>query len=1032
VYVGDGHQREAGAPNIVVATIEKHVAGYYLLQHGQAGGDNLTKLELNSDHMEIKDMVIGRMRNGAGNIINDLDGVYFITETAKGERMLSFSSFPVRGRQRHKTFFAAPGGPTSGDFTCLRALSEDPMRGVTGIYLGGQGLYHLPASKQGMDTKEFEFSLIADRTTAKNVKNIAVCEDAGNVTLWAHTVDGLMLNVDGDKATTLSTETSAMVPQKWRAPIAILRDVKEWAPIRNRIKRTNDVMVVLRNNALTHKIQDPATHAWTSYDVPLDDSKLMQTFESYTTRLTFRDGSGNASSGVAYEVCASEWCEVTANGKAIELDSEVPVKVETDIRGVITIIARPDTVSAPILRVKVGSQWVEVDPGQKVQSELEKLDTPEKLLAAERHDGKPLVPKDHGRTADELGSMVNGLNGLHKMKLLLPSDGTTKDDYLSGVDLLASGLPEIWGMSIGPGCVQYYSGDEVTAAMADGVAAGSEWWYSALSRAAGHVLEWLASAAQGVVNFVVKKIGDAWDLAVKIAGEAFRFTITCLGHIYRGINWVLKAVVGVDLEDLRKFAGFLFSLDDIRRTHKVLSNIVRQTFPFGASKIEIVNKKLQTGIQWLEDNVDKLGQAPGGHGGADLNAQRDRAIGRLPGDQKELLARQDSPVTGFFTEKFSDSRVLASEPANGLAALKVSAALQEAMDQIQKLGAGYVKQFAAMGEALTGFFKGDITLDKLALVLGKEVIKGLLQVLKGIASVVAAVMREILQYVEDALTADAQIPLISALYTAFIGSEKVSYLDLLLFPFSATATTLYKLTAGIAPFATGTGGLDELGHVELFQRLLGGPEATLNSGNLKELGYVLDYGATVSGLLAHLADMAGTLVSGKRPAFAGGVFSVLGIVFTIPIGKWHRKDVAIGWISRWVGLAETAYNLVFPAELVVSAFIKGLIGVFGLIPTGLGCYINISEAGGVEWKVGMAVLGGINGLITSCLEVLLGVTSCIPPGQAIKESLLLMVAAGIAFEFGSGLAVTTVTLLCDRPGGSESPMDAPEHGSLWA
>jgi hypothetical protein len=162
------------------------------------------------------------------------------------------------------------------------------------------------------------------------------------------------------------------------------------------------------------------------------------------------------------------------------------------------------------------------------------------------------------------------------------------------------------------------------------------------------------------------------------------------------------------------------------------------------------------------------------------------------------------------------------------------------------------------------------------------------------------------------------------------------------------------------------------------------------------------------------------------------VFSVLGIVFTIPIGKWHRKDVAIGWISRWVGLAETAYNLVFPAELVVSAFIKGLIGVFGLIPTGLGCYINISEAGGVEWKVGMAVLGGINGLITSCLEVLLGVTSCIPPGQAIKESLLLMVAAGIAFEFGSGLAVTTVTLLCDRPGGSESPMDAPEHGSLWA
>lgn len=1006
IHVANGNRTRSTLPGIVVTSVLDHQANYHILWQGDTpGSGELEELDLAMASMKIDEIIIGKLGH--------LDGVYSL-QSYRTDRVLRFSSFPRSGRQRHVSLKAGPDGPTAHDFTTLQVLPED-AEGKTGLYLGGNGVYHLPASKQGMTIREFEFSLVAAVKHAPGIKNLAVREDQGNVTLWAHTSKDEMINIEGNKPATFSAEVSGNVPSKWEHPIVVDRGIKAWAPIRNRVKQTNDIMVITQRNAFTHKIQDPATKTWTSMTVPLDDKAAMQEFESYTTQLTFRDGKRNALGNHEIEIRSSEWCEATYNGAALEFHPDSSTFLKTDPLGTITLIFQPETVSAPILRVKLdktATDWEVVDPAQKIHGGIKGLDSAEKLKQAKKQDGSFLLSEADRNNPQKLDSLVKGLSQMQTMAGRLDPKGTVSTNYLADMTPEAIGVPEIWGMEIGPNGINYYEEDAVYQAFNLPLASGEDnpeknWWLGAILRSAGNILEWLKNAIENVVRVIVEKVGNLWNLAVKIGKLAFRFVVDSLGQIYKAINWVLKKTIGVDLEDIRNWIGFLFDFEAIRQTHGVIANVARQGFPFGLSMIDSVKDRVGEFFGNLKDMAKEFGKFPEATRGQSLYAQRQLMDKQTsPSDKERMKAIQDSPISNFFSQKMQQSGMSGPKSEqfayiNELA--QPSSALDKALKEIKKLIEDSVKTFEDMGRALQTFFEGQMTLDNLAKILGARVFEALLNLLHSVMNIIAGVMEEILKKVQALVTEDIELPLLSALYKKFMKTDSMDAIGLILLPLSAAMTTLFKILTGKAPFHEGTGGLDTMKHEQLFLLFKGGADQTNNSA-LKRWETMCAFTGTLIGGFSHGLTLVFTALESNVPSLASGILNFLDIIVSIPIGKWDRLDVMLNWGGQWCNLLQTAYDMIMPLEPKLSKTIGALVSAMQFVASCVTIIVDLVENAQHPVKLVMSIWEGVNYFIGLAIDLLLAACAYFPYGVKIKEALLLTTGVGIGVEAGSNLA----------------------------
>jgi hypothetical protein len=96
----------------------------------------------------------------------------------------------------------------------------------------------------------------------------------------------------------------------------------------------------------------------------------------------------------------------------------------------------------------------------------------------------------------------------------------------------------------------------------------------------GDLLTALRGEVREVTDFVVRRIEDssAWKFAVWVGDQMYEAVIEFAHQAVAAIDWVLEHTLGISLEDLIDWLGFLFSWDDILANHRVLAKIVTLSF----------------------------------------------------------------------------------------------------------------------------------------------------------------------------------------------------------------------------------------------------------------------------------------------------------------------------------------------------------------------------------------------------------------------------------------------------------------------
>ncbi|GIK06066.1 hypothetical protein Aspvir_010184 [Aspergillus viridinutans] len=125
-----------------------------------------------------------------------------------------------------------------------------------------------------------------------------------------------------------------------------------------------------------------------------------------------------------------------------------------------------------------------------------------------------------------------------------------------------------------------------------------------LEAAAGDIFHWLKDAWDEVVQFVVAVADDIYHFLVQIKDQIYHAVLDCYNAISGAIEFVLNKIK-VAFEKLVAWLGFIFNWSDIKRTHLVLKNIIKQYTNQVVNSIDTVQGDINTAFTNLEQAVNE-------------------------------------------------------------------------------------------------------------------------------------------------------------------------------------------------------------------------------------------------------------------------------------------------------------------------------------------------------------------------------------------------------------------------------------------
>jgi hypothetical protein len=996
ILVGNSQMVEGGrnvGPLVVAVTEEMHEAQYYRVN----GSGRWEKLDLPVNANEIQDIMIGKGIDG--------HGVYTFSRKVNTFSMI-FTSLPDEDGDVFSIELPVPPATAS-----LAVLAEgDDER--TGLYIAGDGLYYLPVDQQEESNTSMDIvTTIADRKAVPGLKKLIVREDATHVAIWALDQENRLQYVVGEKSEQPGQINQYGPPKRWEPSIVLRHNVAEIAPIRNQLKEANDLVMIGRDKNLTHLSQDPTTSIWNGKDVPLLDTGKLQTFNCYTTQINLSKDDSPVRDRT-FRLAASEWCEVTINGVSHVLDSKNTLEVKTDMQGNITIINKADGISTPIFRIVECPE--PINPALKIKKGLETIKTVDDLKNARRQNGKPLVAPSVKE--EDLKEAAKGIHNLNEISNRLPQDGSVSRFYLSNIN--AEDLPpDCWGMSLSEdGEMRYYEGDEAMAMMRaalsmmddPAIRQDTEDIWDALWKFAGDVLEWMKNAVEKAAEFIIRKVQEAWEFVVKIGQQAFKFVVECLGQAANIFNWLLKKTLGLDLKDMMDWLGFLFAWEDILRTHKVMTNVARQTLKYGESQIDYLKKEIHRSFDELIKMAENIKPVAGERGGANLKRESSsqNINAKLPENGKRTLEFITKSPGG----NFGSYQLLYGGALKANVSDEISYANSELelffKNTLEPFLTGITETVQTLGNDLKEIFeKGQLTPNEVIGKLSSTAIRGILRTLRDVVVGILNVFQELLKGIQKFLDYDLPIPFLSAFFEKITGGRKLTLLEGLMLLFAIPSTIGYKILTGKAPFSAGTDGLDTDDHVTLFNKFRN-PSVMQGDNVAPSAVQIYSYiGGFLSAVITWVSSAVDAGLSGAGSKMPGWVNLILGVIqtgCTIPIGKWNFGRVA-GWAVKWFAPIRSLYDIFAPAEVVFSGAFQILIGIVKAI---FDVVKFIQEIAG-RWE--LVIWGAAEDLLLLASDGL-GGGAKIAPESTIKAALAVLAFGAAHFRGSIAIARMTYTV----------------------
>jgi hypothetical protein len=793
ILLGTGDDGD-GAPLALVAVVTrwKEAKHFQFNADAEDASWSWRPYELPENASELLDLAIGRMQGDRG--------VYALYLSGRNQT-LEFTSMPdpEYGKRARYVFklparagcIAAVPGPDG-------ALSDD-------LYVGGEGVFLYAGSREAV-------SPVAAAGEVGAVERLLVRRDADTVAVWT---------VDASGGLSYTSASRGAGESVWSAPLQLGRGVRQLAALRNQARLTNALFVVTAAGTLEYRYQDPRTKRWESSELPLPDSGRLLEFPCYTSQVTLTDEAGGPAALSTVRLSASEWTQVTVNGATHVLDADREVEVETDVEGRLTLIHRVSGLAAPTFFVRAAGleDELRVEPAQRVLETLGRIQTGDDLLRFKARDGRPLgggaTPKQRDTAAQAVKELV-GLAGT--LKGGGPGTPVLRSAARRG-GALRSGAPaaRTWGVVLDGGSAGFFRGEQALAtcgqhstpvgplmsgalaldvATQPGFAAAPAWFPDA-----GSLLEALQHGARKVKDFLVRVVDDAVELVVTLGEKVFQVVLHAAEQIYSLVHWVLKETLGVDLDDLVDYFGFLFSWQDIVVTHDVLVNLINQAISRGTQAMGQVAGSIDGFFEDLKKRVRALApvtSAGAGMSRPGLQAARD-AQETLHRDEEAKVAEfSRGPVGGF--AGYHLQQALKSGGAGAVSRLPENDPLRATLQDLVDLWETIRVNVERLGTTLSdGLLKGTLSFNDLITQLSSDVVVGLLDVFKTILVKLIGFGQRLVTGAQELINKKVELPVISALYREYVGSD-MSVLDAVCLLISMPLTTVYKLLKGEAPF----------------------------------------------------------------------------------------------------------------------------------------------------------------------------------------------------------------------------------------
>lgn len=1058
---------KAGFPMLIAATRDSEVydqAQHYIVQTAPGVQSGLwEQFPMPENAKEIVALTPGSHALGRG--------VYTLYRKESALRLVFTTVKDIYGKP-HNIELPVPQGARS-----LDALAAG-SKGFTDLYIGGDGIYRIPSRNQSsVKSRQYVAELAAAASTA-GIKQIVARDDENKISVWGLSQDNRLHYISGVKnaavAAALETETEngaedggpllAADDTAWEKSIVIRSGVSSLAPIRNSKQQADTVLMKEGENKLLVMAQAPETRLWSSTSISLPDDGRVRKLKAFATKLHMKKADGspyfpelegklaeaeaeaNGSGGNAaaeplqFRLSASDYVQLEANGVSYTLNKGDAAMIAPDAYGDISIITLADDISTPVLYLEHPSLSgkITINPAAKVHDGLNAIKSADDLVKAKLQDGRELVDEDRKKHLD---AAVKGVRDLQKVAGDLPKDGSAANDHLP---LEAVNDRKQWsgafGMSYSPEAgLKHYKEEEALVMMSSAVAldmpgaANGDWFQEAVRRFAGDVLAWAKNALHEAYEFVVVKLGQAWQFALKIGREIYKFTMNCLSHVYSTLSWLLENTLGIDLDKIVSWLGFLFNWDDVLATKKVLVQAVNNNMAFARSEIRQAEKKVD---QFFNDIVHSLKNRRGelkdlkGVNAALQTADKGKKDDAAPESKKALQFMEQSPA-GHYSSYLMRGGVMHDKV---MASLQAPHVMNDSyMERLRKLFNDTivptlhdvetdVKRF---GEDFQRMFKDkELSVAQSLEMLAGDAAIGLLNVGKNMIVSLFKVIEEVLHTIEDLINKDVNLPIISAFYKEFAKSDKMSVLDIISLLLAIPSTYAYKLLKGKAPFPKDGGELASMDSETFFRKIkeegpLQGATDGAEANGVDPLKIYSYIGGLASASMYHIwrkAEVVATCAETKIPAAVESPFCLLQVALTVPFGKWTEPGNVFGWMIKWGFLIKNLYDICFPGESKAGHIIKIIISIIAEIANVAKFIYSVYTDRDKAGRIVLATWKGIEDVVTFVGNIVGGVAGLLPPSTPYGGKYIAALVSCGALELSTGSAVlrTGATILTDE------------------
>ena len=505
--------------------------------------------------------------------------------------------------------------PASFTASTVADIASLPLpNGRTELYLSGDGLYRYSLDAQSQSNLSGEQIADAKLFTHTTQLTVSGDKDALGVDVWALNLADLLVHTHGSPSGTGDG-------YNWRTPLYVTTETTALATYRAPV-RDNSVAAAVAlgrsDGSLTLLTKANDTDLWQPHQVALGVRDTAVELDTYTTYIRVTDDDGIPVANRTVHLTADSNVSVLINGQHYTLKG-IAKPVTTNASGEITIVLETADLSAPVKTVTMDGASQQADAGADVKMKLRDHTDGAQIAKARRSDGTPLFP--HGADDKACAAAAASIK-----KLMAVHDDLGNPARARQARELKAAPQQFVPMDAFGVWHPMEGGVEALHARvaldAQENLAGEVW------AEPGDVLAALFSNAEAVGSWFVNGAQEGWKFVVSIGQKTVAFFFEVAAQAIAAIDWALRHTLGISLNDIVSWLGYLFNWSDILRNHKVIGHILelgfdhavdqvvpmKQTVIDGASKIraKLINDKLivDQSNQMFKDRARKAPAGP--------------------------------------------------------------------------------------------------------------------------------------------------------------------------------------------------------------------------------------------------------------------------------------------------------------------------------------------------------------------------------------------------------------------------------------